>query len=132
VPSSPPAYLALGDDERPELREAIEPSSTVPGPLLQIRSDHAAGHWTLELRGELDVSTAAKLDEEIRRVEPHAETLTIDLRGLAFIDSSGVLAILDANHRQALERRLHIRKGTKQLQSIFRLSGLEEVLPFDG
>ena len=134
-PGSLPSSLPAHDDPRPEGWESAEPTWAAADPLLRIRSANQAGHWTLELEGELDVSNAAVLASELHRVEPHADDLTIDLRELAFIDSRGVLAILDAHRRRlrdGRDGRLHLRKGTRELQPIFRVSGLEKLLPFDG
>jgi anti-anti-sigma factor len=128
--SPQPARLAPADGQRAEAPRDVEPREITPDGLLRIRSTHDACHWTLTLSGELDISNASTLDQEIRRVEPHAETLTIDLRGLAFIDSSGLLAILQLHHRRPAPGRLHLCKGTTQLR-IFQLLGLEDVLPFE-
>ena len=107
------------------------PRSTIEDGWLRIRSAEDAGHWTLELDGELDVSNASTLDEEIRRVEACAETLTIDLRGLSFMDTTGVLVIRDAHQRRSLKGGLRLGEGSRMLQSVFRLCGLEDVLPFE-
>ena len=108
----------------------VEPKWTTRKGLLRIRSVNDAGHWTLELEGELDLSNAAALDDEIRLAETSAETITIDLRALTFMDSSGLHAITAAQERSGAGHRLHLRKGTRAVQRVFRLTGAEERLPF--
>jgi anti-sigma B factor antagonist len=98
---------------------------------LLIRSTNRGGHWTLALEGELDLSNTQTLDQEIRLAEASATTITLDLRGLEFIDSSGLKIILEAQQRALLTGRLRIRKGPRRVQSVFRMTGTEESLPFE-
>ena len=129
----PPARANLSslDEQGSEGLGLVEPKWTTRVGLLRIRSVNAAGHWTLELDGELDVSNAEALDQEIRLAETSAETVTVDLRGLAFMDSSGLRALLQAQHRSRVDGRLRIRKGSRGVQSVFRLTRTEDALPFE-
>ena len=129
-PSRP--RLSFADDHAPERSELVEPRWTTRDGLLRIRSANSAGHWTLELNGEFDVSNAETLAEEVRVAEASGETITVDLRGLSFMDSAGVRALVDAQHRCQLDGRLHLKKGPRTVQSVFRLTGTEQALPFDG
>jgi anti-anti-sigma factor len=97
--------------------------------LLGIHTVNAAGHWTLELQGELDLSNVATLDREIRLAEASAEKITVDLRGLGFMDSSGVRSILAAQQRST--DRLRLRRGSSRVQLAFCLTGTEEELRFE-
>ena len=127
----PRPSLSFGDAQGAEGPQLVEPRWTTRDGLLRIRSANHAGHWILELDGELDVSNAGLLDQEIRLAETSAATVTIDLGGLAFMDSSGLRAGLDAQHRSRLNGRLRLRKGSRRVQSVFRLTGTEEALPFE-
>ena len=64
----------------------------------------------IALAGELDLAGAATLEQELALV--HADALVVDLRGLEFMDSSGLRAIAncalraqDAGRRFALDPR---------------------------
>jgi anti-sigma B factor antagonist len=75
----------------------------------------AGGAVRVALRGELDLEHAYTFDEELRRVEGARPTcLVLDLRGLSFLDSSGLARLLAANTRARRERRrlLLVRGGT--------------------
>jgi anti-sigma B factor antagonist len=68
----------------------------------------------IALRGELDLEHAYTFDEELRRVEgEHPPCLVLDLRGLSFLDSSGLARLLAANRRARRDRRklLLVRGG---------------------
>jgi hypothetical protein len=67
--TSPP--LAQHDLPQSALK-LVEPRWTTRSGLLEIRSSNEAGHWTLSLTGELDVSNVATLDDEIRLAETSA------------------------------------------------------------
>jgi anti-anti-sigma factor len=82
------------------------------------------------LRGELDISTAASLEDELRRVEASAPPLMVlDLKQLDFMDSTGLRLLISADTR-AREggRRLVIVKGNEMVQRVMRLTRLDERL----
>ena len=121
--------LSLVPDESPRLG-LVEPSWTTRKGLLGIRSINEAGHWRLELEGELDLSNHDVLENEIRLAETSAETITIDLQGLTFMDSSGLHVLSAAHGRSGAESRLRLRKGPRAVQRVFSLTGTEQTLPF--
>jgi anti-sigma B factor antagonist len=85
----------------------------------------------VSLTGELDLSSALTLDEELRRIEDETRPplLVLDLRALKFLDSTGLRLILAA-HARALKRgsRLTIVQGSDAVRRIFRLTGVGERL----
>ena len=92
-------------------------------------SDRGAGAHVV-LRGELDIASAPKLEEEVRRLEAQGRGLIlIDLRGLEFMDSSGLRALLAADMR-ARDRgaRLVIVRGDDRIQRVLRITRLDERL----
>ena len=87
----------------------------------------------LVLSGELDVSSAPALEDQVRGIaDADVRELVIDLSELDFIDSSGLRAILRI---QALvDSRgwtLRLVPGSKNVQRIFDLTGTGERLPFE-
>jgi anti-sigma B factor antagonist len=55
-----------------------------------------AGATRLVLRGELDLATAPRLEHALAEA---GEGVLLDLRGLTFMDSTGVRALLEAAER---------------------------------
>jgi len=87
----------------------------------------------LVLRGELDISTADRLQDTVTRlcVAEGVHELTIDLRGLAFIDSSGLAAMVYTSRLcERYECELSVIPGSRSIQDVFELTGLTELLPF--
>jgi len=78
----------------------------------------------VHVAGELDVSTAPELERTLRIPELRAQAVVLDLRELAFIDSSGVHAIVDASvcARKA-GRRLVLLRGPPNVDRMFMLTG---------
>jgi anti-anti-sigma factor len=86
------------------------------------------GCFSASLHGELDSANAYVVDAQLRRVEDHAPTLLmIDLRGLAFLDSTGLARLLAANRRaQRGGWRLVLVRGCAAVQRVLALSGVRE------
>jgi anti-anti-sigma factor len=84
----------------------------------------------LRLSGELDISTAPKVEDELARVEPkRPELIVLDLRNLAFMDSTGLRLLIAADTRARQQsRRLTIVRGPEAVQRVFRITRLEERL----
>jgi anti-sigma B factor antagonist len=78
------------------------------------------------LRGELDLEHAYTFDEEMRRVEgAHPSCVVLDLRGLSFLDSSGLARLLAVNRRARRDkRRLVLIRGTKAVQRLLQITAV--------
>jgi anti-sigma B factor antagonist len=98
--------------------------------ILEVVSAGAGEQVTVSLKGELDLSTVAKVEEELRRVESSDATLLVlDLSGLTFLDSTGLRAVITADERaRAQGRRFVIVKGPDAVQRVFAITRLEERL----
>ena len=81
-------------------------------------------------RGELDVATVEALRAALDGIES-AGRLVLDLRGLSFIDSTG-LHLLMALHRRAQRDgfELSLLAPEAPVDRAIQLSGLDEALPF--
>ena len=82
--------------------------------------------------GELDMSTAAELNDAIRAAEAtDAKRIVIDLSEVTFMDSSGLKLLLEASARsQANSNRLRLIRGPRRVHRVFELTKTEEKLPF--
>lgn len=101
---------------------------------LRIDSSVEAGVASIQLAGELDLASAPQLEESLRGVETQRPSrIVIDLGGLAFIDSTGLRLLLQANARSVeRECELVLRPGDESIQRVFDLTGAVEVLRFEG
>jgi anti-sigma B factor antagonist len=81
-------------------------------------------------RGELDVATVETLRAALAAIE-NAGRLVLDLRGLSFLDSTG-LHLLVALHQRAQRDgfQLTLHAPAAPIDRAIRLCGLDEALPF--
>jgi anti-sigma B factor antagonist len=90
------------------------------------------GTHTLAIKGEVDLPVAAKLEHEVRLIcAAPARHIMLDLREVTFMDSSGLkatLSTLKLCRRHGLG--LSILPGPPQVHSLFQITGLAELLPF--
>jgi anti-sigma B factor antagonist len=98
--------------------------------ILDVMSEDRDGLVHVALVGELDLSTVAKVQEELRRVEASSPaTLVVDLSKLTFLDSTGLRCIVTADERARSEgRRIVIVRGPDAVQRVFAITRLEERL----
>ena len=100
--------------------------------LLAVEVDDHGTTRTISPIGEIDISSAGLVAGPLERgLADGFETLVLDLGGTTFIDSTGIRVLLRAT-RQAGERqrRLVVLPGPANVQHVFKLCGLAEVIPF--
>ncbi|HEV3072238.1 MAG TPA: STAS domain-containing protein [Solirubrobacteraceae bacterium] len=90
------------------------------------------GTASLALEGELDLATAATLEQRLGELEDGGSThLMVDLAGLAFIDSTGLRVLLQANARaQEHGHKLTLCPGSETVQRVFEVTGVQDALRF--
>jgi|SRR5690242_20065569 anti-anti-sigma factor len=82
----------------------------------------------ITLAGELDLASAAAFADAIDRATASgAELVIVDLRGLEFMDSTGIGVLVRARQAAARSRyRFAVVKGSPQVDRILSLTGLDE------
>jgi anti-sigma B factor antagonist len=116
----PVAPARAGDAER--VRPDLAPFSVE----VQRHGDIAI----VEPRGELDVATVQKLGAILEEIKS-AGRLVLDLRGLSFIDSSGLHLLVALNQRaQRHGFQLALVAPAPPVDRAIQVSGLGETLPF--
>jgi anti-anti-sigma factor len=98
--------------------------------ILEVRTEDRDGLVHVALMGELDLSTVAKVQEALRKIEAASPpTLVVDLSKLTFLDSTGLRCIVTADERAREEgRRVVIVRGPDPVQRVFAITRLEERL----
>jgi anti-anti-sigma factor len=85
---------------------------------------------TVRVRGELDMATAPRLTHELTALieGEGAQSLTVDLGGVSFIDSTGLRALLGA-HEQLRQRggALVVSGPQPNTTKLFRTTGLDQI-----
>jgi anti-anti-sigma factor len=87
------------------------------------------GVRVVAVSGELDVDTMPELNDALAADDGPRATTVIDLRGLTFIDSSGVSGVLAAARRaRDAGGRLVCVPGPPSVRRVFELTGVDTVV----
>jgi anti-sigma B factor antagonist len=83
----------------------------------------------IALTGELDLAGTVALEQELAAVEDRA--VVLDLRGLEFMDSTGLRAIVvAATDAERDGRRFALVAGSEPVMRVFEVTRMRERLPF--
>jgi anti-anti-sigma factor len=98
--------------------------------ILDVQSEDRDGLVHVALRGELDLSTVGKVQDELDRIEASSpRVVVLDLSQLTFLDSTGLRCLVTADERaRESGRRVVIVRGPEAVQRVFSITRLEERL----
>jgi anti-sigma B factor antagonist len=85
----------------------------------------------LRLDGELDLASVPQFEDAVENVstDDAPATIVLDLRGLEFIDSTGLRAILTQEERSAERgQTFALVRGTEQVQRLMQMTRVDEHL----
>ena len=91
----------------------------------------AEGGTILRLHGEMDAGADRDIDTVLNLTPDDGPIVTVDLRAVRFIDSTGIRVIMRTArtaHQQGIA--LRIIRGNRSVQRVFEILCLDTVLPF--
>jgi len=99
---------------------------------LDIDTQARPGMAVVAVTGELDIAETPNLGGVLASIEgDKPPVLVLDLRGLTFIDSSGLRLVLETDMRARREaRRLVIVRGPEAVHRVFLIALLDRRLEF--
>ena len=131
--------MSVPQSTHPQDLAAQPPGPRAPSRAEQIAGlgDLSIGSWrdgsvhTITLAGELDLSHAPRVEQELTGVETgDAGAIVVDLSGLTFIDSSGIRLLLLAHRRSASNgKRLRLRRPPQRICDVLRTCAVDGILP---
>ncbi len=101
------------------------------GQLCTMRFERTLGAVVVRLQGEFDLGCVGRFREQLEGVlDDEVKTLIIDLRGLEFIDSSGMRLLIELNGSASADGvSLTVICGDGAVRRVLRQTGLDGVLP---
>jgi anti-sigma B factor antagonist len=94
-------------------------------------ADGNNGEARVKLAGEFDIS-GRDLADEVLASACDAGKIVLDLSELEFIDSMGIHFVVTAyQSAEAAGREFRIVRGGPEVDRVFKLVGLSDVLPFE-
>ena len=100
-------------------------------PAFKIDTTESRGRVEIAIEGELDLATAPQLQAEFQRVDEleGVELVIVDLRNLAFLDSTGLEAIVKLEARsRAKGAELVVVRGPRAVERLFAVMQLDQKL----
>jgi len=99
---------------------------------LCINASTRGGALWIALHGELDIATAPVLALQLKGAIARRHTLIVlDLRGLEFIDSAGLHALIDAGRRaRETHSELRLTRGSRSVERLLSLTSCTALLRF--
>ena len=100
-------------------------------PVFRILTNESGSRVEIAIEGELDLATAPQLDAEFGRVGAleGVELAVVDLRKLAFLDSTGLEAIMQFDARsRAAGAEMVIVRGPRAVERLFAVMQLDQKL----
>jgi len=101
---------------------------------LEVRDHEERENLTVTIEGELDLSTVPELERHVEaRIGGRETTLTLDMRGVTFMDSSGLRFLITLSERAEREGwtvRLLAPEHEAATQ-VLRITGADDALPFE-
>ena len=90
---------------------------------LEIAVSESGGVRTLRLKGELDMAGVDRFERLLS--DPGPGTFVLDMRGLTFIDSSGLRAVIMADERVRAEGgRFIVVRGPDRVNEVLEVTGV--------
>jgi stage II sporulation protein AA (anti-sigma F factor antagonist) len=99
---------------------------------MEIEAGQEGDEYVIRLIGVLEAASVRQFETALAAAEAtDARIILLDVNRLVFIDSSGLQAILSAKRRaDGDNHRLRLTRGTGHVADMFRLTALDQVLPF--
>jgi anti-sigma B factor antagonist len=92
-------------------------------------SEHEA-YAVVHLAGDFDLAAVEAVESALVPVERRFSTVILDMRGVTFLDSMGLRAIVSADARSRKKGfELKIVRGPEHVQKLLYLAGLDKILP---
>ena len=87
------------------------------------------GSWHVELNGEIDIYNSADLKHKLTELlEENVANLHIDCKGLEYIDSTGLGALVGVlKHVKGQKKEMHLSNVKANIAKLFRITNLDKV-----
>jgi anti-sigma B factor antagonist len=93
--------------------------------------ENGPGDGRVALVGELDVATCGELDGRLQAADP-ASTVSLDLSGITFMDSSGLRVVIEHHNRfEEAGGQLQLADLSSPVARLLQIAGLENHLHVD-
>src|SRR5246127_4175017 len=90
-----------------------------------VATEHSGDALIVAPRGEIDLATVDLVRGAVERDQQPGEGVVLDLRGVAFMDTSGLRYVLELNERATRDGfALRVVRGPTAVQRVFEVAGI--------
>lgn len=106
------------------LRAGTGEGSVPPSSYLSLNLRRVGGECVVCAQGDIDLSTLDKATAALATAREGATMLLLDLRGVGFMDTSGLRLIIEEQRRaRAGGYRFSVVRGPRKVQRLFEIAG---------
>lgn len=103
---------------------------------LNIKSNYEnnSNEWIFSLNGELDLSTANKLKDDLyKSIEEKLSDVVIDMTSLEYIDSTGIGVLVGLMKKLRTQGKdIKISNAKDNVKRIFKITGIDQIISMEG
>ncbi len=102
----------------------------MPRPRVDVTTSERPGSTLVEVEGEIDLSTAPQLQRALLASAEGSPEVVVDLRGVTFIDSTGVGVLFRVSKQVAAAGgEVRLVCGPGAVRRVLKVSGLDRLVP---
>jgi anti-anti-sigma factor len=98
---------------------------------LEVTAEEHPGQTRIVLTGELDIASTQQFERQLEAAEAQDadDALVVDLRGVEFVDSTGLRALISADERvRSRGRRMIVVRGPGAVERLLTITQLDQRL----
>src|SRR4051812_4561876 len=94
-------------------------------PDFHLETSRVGDAFVVAPQGDVDLATASAVQSALEAREPTDGAVVLDLRGVGFLDTSGLRIVVEETHRaEAGGYRFAVVRGPDRVQRIFDIAGI--------
>ena len=98
---------------------------------MEVKLETTGAEALIILNGRLDTVTSPELDKLVEERLEGVSDLTLDLKGLDYISSSGLRVLLRAQKKMAACGNMKLTGVSPMIMEIFEITGFNEILTIE-
>jgi anti-sigma B factor antagonist len=100
--------------------------------MMETKQESRQDWLVVSVRGRADSETADRLEQELRAAVEQHKKVAVDIRGVDYISSAGLRALIQAARAAQGRSELAVCAPSASVQRVFDMSGLQNLVHIQG
>jgi anti-sigma B factor antagonist len=100
--------------------------------MMELKQEARQDWLVVSVRGRADSETADRLEQELRTAVEQHKKVAVDIRGVDYISSAGLRALIQAARAAQGRSELTVCSPSASVQRVFDMSGLQNLVNIQG